>query len=144
MELKDVILSTLDEIEKSSGGDEQKVQQNQKEAVENFTKPKEQNRPATEESTPAKQEEPQSGHTQPDANPRDTDTVNEHFELNATKDRSEEIKYLENMRERLLVLFEGFQSPNNQNLEAKLDLTINFLEYVLSTLDERLDTLKKH
>ncbi len=143
MELKDVILSTLDEIEKSSGGDEQKVQQNQKEAVENFAKPKEQNQPLSQEQQPTKEETPTE--TKPrEAEPPRGDTVNEHFELNATKDRSEEIKYLENMRERLLVLFEGFQSPNNQNLEAKLDLTINFLEYVLSTLDERLDRLKKH
>lgn len=51
-----------------------------------------------------------------------------------------------NLRERILVLFEGFQSPNNKNIEAKIDLTLNFLEYLLATIDEQLeqmDTLKK-
>lgn len=51
-----------------------------------------------------------------------------------------------NLRERILVLFEGFQSPNNRNIEAKVDLTLNFLEYLLATIDEQLeqmDTLKK-
>ena len=54
-----------------------------------------------------------------------------------------EREFLENVRERLLVLFEGFQSPNNDRLEAKIDLTVNFLEYLLATIDERLATLRK-
>lgn len=54
----------------------------------------------------------------------------------------EELKFLENVRERLLVLFEGFQSPNNTNIEAKIDLTLNFLEYLLATIDTRVDILK--
>lgn len=44
-----------------------------------------------------------------------------------------------NLRERILVLFEGFQSPNNKNIEAKIDLTLNFLEYLLATIDEQLE-----
>ncbi len=48
-----------------------------------------------------------------------------------------------NLRERTLVLFEGFQSPNNKNLEAKLDLTLNFLEYLLATIDEELERMDK-
>ncbi len=55
----------------------------------------------------------------------------------------EERVFLESLRERLLVLFEGFQSPNNKRVEAKIDLTLNFLEYLLALLDERIDTLKK-
>ncbi len=51
--------------------------------------------------------------------------------------------FLNSLRERLLVLFEGFQAPNNSNLEAKIDLTLNFLEYVLATIDDRLDEIKK-
>ena len=46
--------------------------------------------------------------------------------------------FLSNIRERILVLFEGFQSPNNKNIEAKLDLTLNFLEYLLASIDEYL------
>jgi hypothetical protein len=54
----------------------------------------------------------------------------------------DEKAYLSSMRERLLVLFEGFQAPNNSNIEAKIDLTLNYLEYVLASIDTRLDRLK--
>lgn len=54
----------------------------------------------------------------------------------------DEQAYLNSMRERLLVLFEGFQAPNNTNIEAKIDLTLNYLEYVLASIDARLDRLK--
>ena len=55
----------------------------------------------------------------------------------------DELQFLQNMRERLLVLFEGFQSPNNKRVEAKIDLTLNFLEYMLALLDERIKRLEK-
>ena len=55
----------------------------------------------------------------------------------------EECQFLESLRERLLVLFEGFQSPNNSSVESKIDLTLNFLEYLLALLDERITKLKK-
>ena len=48
-----------------------------------------------------------------------------------------------NLRERILVLFEGFQSPNNKNIEAKIDLTLNFLEYLLATIDEQLEHMDR-
>ena len=51
---------------------------------------------------------------------------------------SKEELFLKNLKERILVLFEGFKSPNTKNIEAKVDLTLNFLEYLLATIDERL------
>lgn len=54
-----------------------------------------------------------------------------------------EMIFLSSIRERLLVLFEGFQAPNNSNIEAKVDMTLNFLEYVLATVDNRIDILNK-
>lgn len=54
-----------------------------------------------------------------------------------------ELQYLNSIKERLLVLFEGFQAPNNTNIEAKVDMTLNFLEYTLATIDTRLETLEK-
>lgn len=51
-------------------------------------------------------------------------------------------QFYTNLRERILVLFEGFQSPNNKNIEAKLDLTLNFLEYLLATIDEQLEQME--
>jgi len=47
-------------------------------------------------------------------------------------------EFLEHLRERLLILFEGLQSPNTQNLEIKLDVTLNFLEYILAKIEEKL------
>ncbi len=51
--------------------------------------------------------------------------------------------YLKSIKERLLVLFEGFQAPNNTNIEAKIDMTLNFLEYTLATIDTRVEMLEK-
>lgn len=55
----------------------------------------------------------------------------------------DEQQFLSDLRERLLVIFEGFQSPNNKAIEAKVDLTLNFLEYLLSVTEERLEALKR-
>jgi hypothetical protein len=54
-----------------------------------------------------------------------------------------ELRFLNSLRERVLVIFEGLQSPNNRNLDAKVDLIINFLEYQLAIVDERLENLKR-
>jgi hypothetical protein len=48
-------------------------------------------------------------------------------------------EFLKHIKERLLILFEGLQSPNTQNLDVKLDVTINFLEYLLVKIDEKLN-----
>jgi len=56
---------------------------------------------------------------------------------------SNELHFLTSMRERLLVLFEGFQAPNNTNIEAKIDMTLNYLEYVLVTIDIRVKEIEK-
>lgn len=62
------------------------------------------------------------------------------YEENTCENRERQF-YLD-LRERILVLFEGFQSPNNKNIEAKIDLTLNFLEYLLATIDEQLEKME--
>ena len=57
--------------------------------------------------------------------------------------RKEEKLYLSDLRERLLVLFEGLQSPNNKQIEAKVDLILNFLEYLLANTEDRLESLDR-
>ncbi len=102
MELKDMIISTLAELEVSvEKEDMQDIQK--RETVKNIDV----------------------------SSPMDIDSIT-----------SSEKQFYENIRERILVLFEGFQSPNNKNIEAKVDLTLNFLEYLLATIDERLENLK--
>ena len=103
MELKDVILSTLEEIEH------------------------------TKEVPPA----------QESANDKSMQTGLHKLQAEGPASTHNEILFLQNMKERVHVLFEGFQSPNNANIEAKVDLTLNFLEYLLSTIETRLSELKK-
>ncbi len=50
--------------------------------------------------------------------------------------------FLKNVQEKVLVLFEGLQSPKNDNLEVKLDITLNFLEFLLASIEERMQQLK--
>lgn len=103
MELKDMIISTLAELE-----------ENEKLVVER------------EDSTENKTE---------------NKTVESQNAMEIDNIKSSEKEFYENIRERILVLFEGFQSPNNKSIEAKVDLTLNFLEYLLATIDERLESL---
>ena len=106
MELKDVILSTLEELEQS------------KDSI-----------------APS----PQKART---SSLKKEALVQEKKPVSDALNSSEEL-YLNNMKERIHVLFEGFQSPNNTNIEAKVDLTLNFLEYLLSTIETRLSEIKK-
>ncbi|MDR2153041.1 MAG: hypothetical protein LBO72_09485 [Helicobacteraceae bacterium] len=61
----------------------------------------------------------------------------------ASEKSDDEAKFLSAVKERILALFEGFQSPNNKAVEAKVDLTLNFFEYLLSAIEERIDELER-
>lgn len=120
MELKDVILSTLAEIEELSSVPESV--EHRERIVEEKARP-----PFDEAAAP---------------NAPVIEKVQSVIEtVHAVRD--DEARMLEGIRERLLVLFEGFQSPNNTQIEAKVDLTLNFFEYLLATIDNRLDTIKE-
>lgn len=117
MELKDVILSTLAEMEEV--GSKQLVDFEVKETI-----------------TP-------QINKKPNPQPKEEAQPVEAESILTTQAVESELVYLNSIRERLLVLFEGFQAPNNKNIEAKVDMTLNFLEYVLATIDTRVETLKK-
>ncbi|MGX3045261.1 CiaD-like domain-containing protein [Helicobacter sp. T3_23-1056] len=53
------------------------------------------------------------------------------------------IEFLEMLREKLLVLFEGLKMPQMQDSKEKLDLVVNFLQYELCLLDDFLKSNKK-
>jgi len=116
MELKDVILSTLAEMEENS-----EVESNEEQRVEKVT--------TSEQFFQASKEIEEIA------------TVT--HEVPKKSEFEGELMYLNSIRERLLVLFEGFQSPNNSNIEAKVDMTLNFLEYTLATIDARVEKLEK-
>lgn len=111
MELKDVILSTLAEMEDTAKTEEGPVVATPKQ--ENYFE-------ATPQDVPLYVKETST------VSPNDSELI-----------------YLNSIRERLLVLFEGFQAPNNVNIEAKVDMTLNFLEYTLATIDDRVHKLEK-
>ena len=108
MELKDVILSTLAEMEESSEVETTKMEVAERQ--EEFFEEKIESQPQ---------------------------------EISNGSEVESELIYLNSIRERLLVLFEGFQAPNNANIEAKVDMTLNFLEYTLATIDTRVQRLEK-
>ena len=116
MELKDVILSTLAEMEEAPAKTTPKFEVKETHVMQKV---------AIEERTPQ---------------------VNQRAaEVSKTDENSHEseVIYLNSIKERLLVLFEGFQAPNNTNIEAKIDMTLNFLEYTLATIDSRIEILEK-
>ncbi|MDO5045769.1 CiaD-like domain-containing protein [Campylobacter sp.] len=54
---------------------------------------------------------------------------------------AEEI-FLRNLKERILVLFEGLNATSRENLEDRLELTLKFLEFVLANVENRLENLQ--
>jgi hypothetical protein len=109
MELKDVILSTLAEME---------------------------------EDTPETEKTLQIHESENNSVPKQEESLIREARVEKSTVESELI-FLNSIRERLLVLFEGFQAPNNANIEAKIDMTLNFLEYTLATIDARVEKLEK-
>lgn len=120
MELKDVILSTLAEMDDIPVEQINKIPDNSFEIKEKIELKTVVEKHSTSEDV----------------------AIKELSEVDVTKIDSE-LKYLNSIRERLLVLFEGFQSPNNSNIEAKIDMTLNFLEYTLATINSRIDIIEQ-
>lgn len=50
--------------------------------------------------------------------------------------------FLRNLKERILVLFEGLNATGRENLEDRLELTLKFLEFVLANVENRLENLQ--
>jgi len=130
VELKDVILSTLSEIGEDLKSSKKEETDKKLASTQDLLR-----------STPVNRKVEESPSFKQDLSWQKSSGKDE-----SLQDRSwieEEYKFLESLRERLLVLFEGFQSPNNRSVESKIDLTLNFLEYLLVILDERIAKLKK-
>jgi len=115
MELKDVVLSVLSDIQNTEEAQKkQSIEEKQRKKAEPLNIKKQDNNPKTYSS---------------DKTPQPA--------------KNDEEQFLKKLKERILVMFEGFNSPKNKNVEEKLDITINFLEYLLSLTDERLESLNR-
>ena len=64
------------------------------------------------------------------------------FEVEVANFTGEEI-FLKNLKERVLVLFEGLNVTSEENLKDRLSLTLKFLEFVLANVENRLENLQK-
>ncbi|PAF46817.1 hypothetical protein BKH46_06275 [Helicobacter sp. 12S02634-8] len=129
MELKDMILQTLTEIQESPYPQSPKEHareahnthiHNQQDTRENQAKGQNQERGQNQkiEQDVCKQTSP----TPP-----------------KTHSTKAELDFLYALKEKTLVLFEGLQSPQAKDLSAKLDLVINYLQYQLSIIDQKLE-----
>ena len=63
------------------------------------------------------------------------------FDIDATT--SGEQIFLKNLKERILVLFDGLSATPSDELQNRLDLTLKFLEFVLANVENRLIDLQK-
>ncbi|EQB34459.1 hypothetical protein M947_10660 [Sulfurimonas hongkongensis] len=132
MELKDVILSTLAEME-----DNETTKKVLNSSIEvKKVQSKDELKKQTLSSSPIIKEKKES-----------EQEIQKTFKEIENSDDSvsmeSEESFLNSLRERMLVLFEGFQAPNNTGIDAKVDMTLNFLEYVLANIDLRKEEIKK-
>ncbi|MCQ2892801.1 hypothetical protein JT244_05835 [Helicobacter pylori] len=142
MELKNIISETLNEIEKMAKtiddgfNTAQKTPsffktppylQNAKNAAKIETQEK-----ITEENTEEKEEEAQEIITEEitPKNPTQAPISNEKV-------------FLKNLLERTLVLFQGMQALEEKEALKRLDLVARFLQYQLSVLEKRLESLER-
>jgi Mg2+ and Co2+ transporter CorA len=113
--LKDVILSTLAEIEED-------------EVVEKIEEKKQEAKISVEDDSPINlfQDSPiQEKKVEPTPKP-------------TLKLEEPDSKYLKDIQEKISTLFEGLKSEDITNTEQKLNLTLKYLEYILISLDDKL------
>lgn len=145
MELKDMILSTLEELDiEQDLQDEESFQRDVKELTKEVEI--EQIDLGNSHKKKKLQEEIEKvTYTTEAIKTQDNIEYDKNSDKNLTfadSLKEENREFLLNLRERILVLFEGFQAPNNQKLEAKVELSLNFFEYLLATIDEKLENSK--
>ncbi|MFP6012935.1 CiaD-like domain-containing protein [Helicobacter pylori] len=153
MELKNIISETLNEIEKMAKTIDNNFDAAQKTPsffktpshLQNTPNPKNANTPLepknaakietqekiTEENTEEKEEAPEiiTEEITP-KNPTQAPISNERV-------------FLKNLLERTLVLFQGMQALEEKEAMKRLDLVVRFLQYQLSVLEKRLESLER-
>lgn len=129
MELKEAILQTLSEI-KPQENDQQFAAQSEREELLGIIKPEPQ------DSSFEKPQEPSIVALERRLQKFEGKSAEEMLELIRSEIIANE-RFFSALNERILVLFSGLQSPNNRQIEQKVDLILNFLEYLLAIIDER-------
>ncbi|KOS32667.1 hypothetical protein AM497_05635 [Helicobacter pylori] len=154
MELKNIISETLNEIEKMAKTIDNNFDAAQKTPSFFKTPPNLQNA-KNAETPPMSNTEPKNAakiETQEKITEENTEEKEEVPEIiteeitpkNPTQAPiSNERVFLKNLLERTLVLFQGMQALEEEKALERLDLVVRFLQYQLSVLEKRLESLER-
>ncbi|WQZ79943.1 hypothetical protein KVK36_04680 [Helicobacter pylori] len=152
MELKNIISETLNEIEKMAKTIDNNFDTAQKTPSFFKTPPYLQNTPSPQntplESKNAAKIETQEKITEENTEEKEEETpeiiIEEITPKNPTQVLiSNERVFLKNLLERTLVLFQGMQALEEKEAMKRLDLVVRFLQYQLSMLEKRLESLER-
>ncbi|WP_164871546.1 CiaD-like domain-containing protein [Helicobacter pylori] len=153
MELKNIISETLNEIEKMAKTIDNNFDAVQKTPSFFKTPPHLQNTPNPKNAnTPLEPKNAAKIETQEKITEENTEEKEEAQEIiieeitpkNPTQVLiSNERVFLKNLLERTLVLFQGMQALEEKEALKRLDLVARFLQYQLSVLEKRLESLER-
>ncbi|WQT07702.1 hypothetical protein E5D86_00785 [Helicobacter pylori] len=148
MELKNIISETLNEIEKMAKTIDNNFDAAQKTPSFLKTPPYLQNTP-NPQNTPLEPKNAAKIETQEKiTEEKEEETkgiiIEEITPKNPTQVLiSSERVFLKNLLERTLVLFQGMQALEEKDVLKRLDLVVRFLQYQLSVLEKRLESLER-
>ncbi len=150
MELKNIISETLNEIEKMAKTIDNNFDAAQKTPSFFKTPPNLQNTPNSQNAnTPLESKNAAKIETQEKITEEKEEEAQEIItEETAQKTPtqvliSNERVFLKNLLERTLVLFQGMQALEEKEAMKRLDLVARFLQYQLSVLEKRLESLER-
>ncbi|MBM0598239.1 CiaD-like domain-containing protein [Helicobacter pylori] len=154
MELKNIISETLNEIEKMAKTIDDGFNTVQKTPSFFKTPPHLQNTPNSQNAnTPLEPKNAAKIETQEKITEENTEEKEEETPEIITEEIAQENPtqalipnervFLKNLLERTLVLFQGMQALEEKDALKRLDLVARFLQYQLSTLEKRLESLER-
>ncbi|WRE32575.1 hypothetical protein KVE90_01035 [Helicobacter pylori] len=154
MELKNIISETLNEIEKMAKTIDDGFDTAQKTPSFFKTPPHLQNTPNPKNAnTPLESKNAAKIETQEKITEENTEEKEEEAPEIITEEIAQENPtqalipnervFLKNLLERTLVLFKGMQALEEKEAMKRLDLVVRFLQYQLSVLEKRLESLER-
>ncbi|WP_164859550.1 CiaD-like domain-containing protein [Helicobacter pylori] len=154
MELKNIISETLSEIEKMAKTIDDGFNTAQKTPSFFKTPPNLQNTPNPKNAnTPLESKNAAKIETQEKITEENTEEKEEEVPEIITEEITpknptqvlipNERVFLKNLLERTLVLFQGMQALEEKEAMKRLDLVVRFLQYQLSVLEKRLESLER-
>lgn len=150
MELKNIISETLNEIEKMAKTIDDGFNTAQKTPSFFKTPPHLQNTPNPKNAnTPLEPKNATKIETQEKITEEKEEELKEIITEEITQETPTQVLipnervFLKNLLERTLVLFKGMQALEEKEAMKRLDLVVRFLQYQLSVLEKRLESLER-